>query len=181
MFKKIKQNKIYQDAWLEFFQDEIEFPDGSLGTYAWVKRKNGIAVVLITDAREILLQKEYRYVTKGYSWEIPGGGIDQGEDPEESAVRELQEETGIELNKNSLIKLGEFYPLNSFNTEKVTVFMVEVEKQSVSSFNSEISEQLVEHKYVSFDVALEMIDSGEINDLVSANAIQMAIRKISQT
>ena len=64
MFKKIQQHTIYQDAWLTFFQDEIQFPDGSLGTYAWAQRKSGVGVVVVTSDKKILLRKEYRYIIK---------------------------------------------------------------------------------------------------------------------
>ena len=177
MFKKLNSKQIYQDKWLEFFQDEIEFPDGSKGTYAWAKRKNGVGIVVTTNFKEILLHREYRYVIDAYSWEVQGGGIDKGEEPIESAIRELKEESGISVHRESVKFLGEFYPLHSFNTEKVTLFMVTVNKSDIQDTNTEVSESIDQHKFVSFDEALRMIDTGEINDAMTANAIQIAIRK----
>lgn len=177
MFKKLKENKIYQDAWLEFFQDEIEFPDGSKGTYAWAKRKNGVGIVVITTSKEILLHHEYRYVIDDYSWEVQGGGIDLGETPVETAVRELKEEAGITIQKEFLTSLGEFFPIHSFNKEKVSLFMVTIDKTEIQETNIEVSESIDNHKFVSFTDALKMIDSGEITDAMTANAIQIAIRK----
>ena len=42
----------------------------------------------------------------GLMWEVSGGGVLLGERVEESAVRELREETGIEVCENELISLG---------------------------------------------------------------------------
>lgn len=178
MFKRIKQKEEYKDEWLTLYQDEIEFPDGSTGTYAWVNRKNGVGIVVVTTDNKILLNYEYRYVIDQYSWEVPGGGIDEGETPEQAAIRELYEETGITVEK--LEEIGVFYPLNSFNTESVTLFYTQIPSTTVTTKKSESSELVVEQKFVSFTEALSMIDTGEINDALTANIIQVVIRKLQK-
>jgi ADP-ribose pyrophosphatase len=180
MFKKLKQAEVYSDPWLKFYQDEIEFPDGSKGTYAWAQRKNGVGIAVVTKGQKILLHKEYRYIIKDYSWEIPGGGIDEGESPEVAAARELKEETGISVEPSQLTFIARFFPLNSFNTEEVTLFLVEVNTDEVTTRGIEASEHLEEQKFVSFDEALAMVDDGTINDAMTANAIQMVIRRFKK-
>lgn len=180
MLKKIKEKKIYQDNWLEFYQDEVQLPDGSSGTYAYARRKNGVAVVVVSKNKKILLQKEHRYVINQFSWEIQGGGIDDGESVGEAAVRELKEEAGIVVDVESLISLGSFYPLNSFNTEKVTSFMLMVNDEAIQKNTLEASEDVAERKFFSFDAVCAMIDSGEINDALTANAVQIALRKFEK-
>lgn len=56
-------------------------------------------VVVLDDAGRVLLLHihEPAYRELGFWWELPGGGIKPGESPGTAAVRELQEETGIEL------------------------------------------------------------------------------------
>jgi 8-oxo-dGTP diphosphatase len=41
-------------------------------------------------------------------WANPGGNIDEGESPDEAAVRELEEETGIRLPEDHLRYIGKF-------------------------------------------------------------------------
>ncbi len=50
--------------------------------------------VVIRDGR-VLIQKRYRR-SKGMVYEFPGGSVDENESGTEAAIRELQEETGIE-------------------------------------------------------------------------------------
>ncbi|MCD8485150.1 NUDIX hydrolase [Candidatus Woesebacteria bacterium] len=180
MFRLLRRNSIYSDQWLEFYQDEVVFPDGTKGTYAWAARKNGVGVVVITADQKIVLNREYRYVIDAYSWEVPGGGIDAGESLTLAAQRELKEETGIFVAEEDLVLLGEFYPLNSFNTEKVSVFLAQVNTVQLHAEGTEQGESIVEQRLVSFDEALEMIDSGQMSDALSANAVQMAVRRVGK-
>ncbi len=170
---------IYNDAWLELFQDKIQFEDGTIGTYAWMDRKDGVGIVVLTPNKKILLQKEFRYVIQKYSWEVSGGGIDDSETPRQAAARELFEESGIRVAVDELQEVGAFYPLHSLNTELVTLFMVIIDETKLSLNNTESGEIITNSKFFTFDEALAMIDSGEINDAGTANAVQLAIRKFS--
>ncbi|TDA40067.1 MAG: NUDIX hydrolase [Candidatus Methanomethylicota archaeon] len=55
----------------------------------------GVGVILVKD-RQILLVKRGHEPNKGM-WSIPGGLIKLGETAEEAAIREVREETGLEV------------------------------------------------------------------------------------
>lgn len=64
--------------------------------------KPGISAAIITDGDRVLMVR--RRVKEGeLSWQFPAGGIESGETPEEAAVRETLEETGLKVEAASLI------------------------------------------------------------------------------
>jgi putative (di)nucleoside polyphosphate hydrolase len=50
-------------------------------------------IMLLNNQNQVFVAK--RIDTAVEAWQMPQGGIDQGEDPKEAAIRELEEETGI--------------------------------------------------------------------------------------
>jgi 8-oxo-dGTP pyrophosphatase MutT (NUDIX family) len=68
-----------------------------LDTNSWVN------VLAITQNKELVLVRQFRYGSKEFSLEPPGGVIEKGEDPIEAGLRELKEETGYVGEKAILI------------------------------------------------------------------------------
>ena len=58
--------------------------------------------------RRFLLQKRSERVHNPLMWDYLGGGVDQGEDFREAAVREVEEEGGVDLDPDSLQYIGVF-------------------------------------------------------------------------
>jgi len=54
-----------------------------------------VNVIALTPGNDVLLIRQFRQGTAKVTLEIPGGGVDPGEDPAEAARRELLEETGF--------------------------------------------------------------------------------------
>jgi ADP-ribose pyrophosphatase len=64
--------------------------------------------VALTERREIVLTRQYRHPIGQVIFDLPGGRTLPGEDPAESARRELEEETGYR--PAQIVLLGRFSP-----------------------------------------------------------------------
>ena len=60
-------------------------------------RKTAVEITARFQDGDYLLCREFRFAVNDYVWEFPTGVIDGDETPEQSAARELKEETGLEL------------------------------------------------------------------------------------
>lgn len=75
----------------------VEFRHPVRGTereFVVIHAPDWVNVIALTPDGRLVMVNQFRYGTDAFSWEIPGGVIDQGEDPVAAGVRELQEETG---------------------------------------------------------------------------------------
>lgn len=82
-----------------------------------------VNVVALTPQRELVLVRQFRFGTNDVSLEIPGGVMDPGEDPVQTALRELQEETGF-VGENAR-KLGSVHPNPAMQTNRCHLVFVE--------------------------------------------------------
>lgn len=70
------------------------------------------------EARDrVVLIRQYRYSIGGYIYEFPAGLVEPGEDPHAAGVRELKEETGLDL---KLLQVDEMYEKPAFTTIGMT-------------------------------------------------------------
>lgn len=90
--------------------------------YDYLEIKEGVCILPIHNGK-VIVQRQYRYPVRSWQWELPGGFVDEGEAPEEAAVRELKEETGFGV--KHMQALGAFYPSFGSTNEKIHLFFAE--------------------------------------------------------
>ena len=83
-------------------------PSGRAHDFYVIEAPDWINVIPLTGAGEVVLIELYRHGTEEVSLEIPGGMVDPGERPQETAARELLEETGYEARE--VVPLGRMRP-----------------------------------------------------------------------
>jgi 8-oxo-dGTP pyrophosphatase MutT (NUDIX family) len=88
----------------------VELPDGVHFEQYVLRMPKAAIAVPIDEAREnVLMIWRHRFIMDAWTWELPGGYVDPGEDPAACASREVEEETG--WRPKSVRLLGKFQPL----------------------------------------------------------------------
>ncbi|MGH3401213.1 MAG: NUDIX hydrolase [Streptosporangiaceae bacterium] len=88
------ERTIYDNEWVWLGQVDVEMPDGERFWHHVVRLPRAAVMVLVDDRDRVLMMWRHRFVQDRWGWELPSGLIDAGEEPEQTAVRELEEETG---------------------------------------------------------------------------------------
>ena len=131
-----------------------------------VYHNGGVCVLPLTDSGEVIFVKQFRYPYKEEVLELPAGKLNLGEDPFESAVRELKEETGAEAKKCT--PLGRLYPSPGYCGEIITMYLAE----ELSFGEQKLDEdEFLDTVKIPFEKAVEMILAGEIPDAKTQTAI----------
>jgi ADP-ribose pyrophosphatase len=89
-------HETYQDPYVRLWVDQVTRPDGRLGQHVVVEMKPGVCVLAMDDDDHVYLTSEFHYAVGRVSLEGVSGGIEPGEDPLETAQRELAEELGLQ-------------------------------------------------------------------------------------
>jgi 8-oxo-dGTP pyrophosphatase MutT (NUDIX family) len=166
-WKTLSSRSVYENPWIGVREDAVIRPDGSPGIYGVVHFKNRAVGVLPVDRDgAIWLVGQYRYPLGAYSWEIPEGGCPDTESPEETARRELREETGLVAGRLELVATSHLS--NSVSDELAYVFRAT--ELSEGAAEQEGSERIVVRR-VKWDEAWRMVKAGEITDSMSVIAI----------
>ena len=89
------ERTIYENRWVELSLVDVEPPDGTRFEHHVVTmRPAAIAAVLDEAGDRVLLMWRHRFPSDIWNWELPGGLVEDGEDPAVTAAREVEEETG---------------------------------------------------------------------------------------
>ncbi|MCJ7425665.1 MAG: NUDIX hydrolase [Dehalococcoidales bacterium] len=117
----LSSRKVFEGRALKLRVDTVKLPGGKQTTREIVEHENCVAIVALDDADNILLVKQFRKPVEKDLLEIPAGGIDPGETPEDAVRREMREETGFLPRK--VAKLGGFYSSPGFCTEYLHLYL----------------------------------------------------------
>jgi len=129
-FHALRQRRLAcENSRFEVFLDDVEGANGeSIHDYLVVAPKikigdliTGIAVLPIVDGKLGLLHI-YRHAIQRHLWEVPRGFVDPGEPDRSSAIRELEEETGLSCTDADIESLGVIAPEPGILAARVHLF-----------------------------------------------------------
>jgi len=149
-------------------QDQVRWPDGHIGPYAYVEGNGAVWVVPVTKDGHVVLIRQFRYTLDEWCWEVPAGGFhDFTGTPLELAQRELAEEVGGE--SDDWLYVGTFRP--GVSTIDNVCHVVLARNVRLSQEPHREAAEIIEVHEVLVERALEMARNGEMADGTSALAL----------
>ena len=158
--KKLAGDVVYAGKFLEIHKDKVRLPDGKETFREYVHHPGAVAVVALTKAGEVVLERQHRYPLRRDFIEIPAGKIDEGEATLDCARRELMEETGYAAAEWQ--RLGLIHNAIGYSDESIEIWLARgLEKREAKLDAGEFLEVFTQP----FDEALAMAADGRISDV----------------
>ncbi|HZO93588.1 MAG TPA: NUDIX hydrolase [Candidatus Baltobacteraceae bacterium] len=86
--------RVYEGKVVNLRVDTVRSEGGKPHDVEVVEHGGAVVLIVRPEPGKLLLVRQYRHPLGRDHWEVPAGGIDPGESPEQAAARELREETG---------------------------------------------------------------------------------------
>jgi len=117
----LSRRTVYEGRAVNLRVDTVRTAGGRETTREIVEHSDCVAVIAVDDEDNILLVSQFRKPIEKELLEIPAGGIDPGETPEDCVRREMREETGFLPQK--VERLGGFYSVPGYGTEYLHLYL----------------------------------------------------------
>ena len=154
-----------------FRLDRVEFPNGKFLDATILEFRSWANVIALTKNNEVVLIKQYRHGVQEVLWEIPGGVVEDGEDPLEGVKRELLEETGYAAAE--FIQVGALYPNPALQTNTMYCYLA-LNAEKVTQQHLDDGEDIEVH-LVLLDDLLAMLKRGEFPHALQVAALFQAL------
>ena len=119
-WKCLAVKRIFSSPWLCLENHHVRSPAGREFHHVVVEADPSVLIVPVTQEGRIIIIREYRYPTRGWNYEVPGGGT-EGLPLAVAARKELKEETGYLARR--LEKVGKFIVYSGVSSEFCHVFL----------------------------------------------------------
>ncbi len=158
----LDSRQIYDGRRVKLRLDRVMLHSGRETTREVVEHPDCVAIVALDAEDNVILVRQFRHAVAKELLEIPAGGIEPGEEPLKSALRELAEESGYIA--GSIKRLGGFYSSPGYSTEYLHLFLATEIKPGPSQAQED---EILEVVPIPLKQVHRLITSGEIQDAKS--------------
>lgn len=174
-YQPLDEETIYRGKMFDLVRVHFRLENGKEPIYDLVKHRGAVTILPVDDEGKIRFVRQFRIGAEKDLLELPAGLLEEGETLESSAMREIQEETGMAA--RTLEKLGEFYMVPGYSTEKLTAYLATGLYDSplpVDEF------ELFEKVSLPIQQVFAMVRSGEIQDGKTLASLLLAMPRLEK-
>jgi ADP-ribose pyrophosphatase len=139
--------------------DEVVEPSGIRVRRDVVRHSGSVVVLAVDKDSRVLLERQYRHSAGKFLYELPAGGIDEGESSLAAGKRELLEETGFSARKWK--RILNFWPSPGFLAETMVIYLARDLQPGTAQPEAD---EIIEVQFVPLKKCVAMVVSGRIQD-----------------
>ena len=157
--RTLATESIYEGRRINLRVDRVVLPSGRETTREIAAYPDSVGIIALDENDNVVLVRQYRHAVGRVLLEIPAGGIEEGEAPEESALRELKEETGYMA--CIMERIGGAYAAPGYATEFLHLFLATELKSGPARAEED---EFIEVVRIPLNDITRLIESGELCD-----------------
>lgn len=119
----VRSRSLYEGQVIALRVDTLRLPNGQEVEREIINHPGAVVVAAVDAQGRVAIVEQYRHAVGHELKEIPAGTLEEGEDPFAAAVRELQEEAGLQARRWDA--LGHFYSSPGFLREKMYAYLAQ--------------------------------------------------------
>jgi ADP-ribose pyrophosphatase len=157
--KRLKSELVYEGSVFQVRIDQLEDHTGRTHQVDVVEHAGAVAIIALNEKKQIWLVEQYRHAAQKSLFELPAGTLEQGEAPQDCAIRECQEEIGMLPGK--LQPLGGFFLAPGYSSEYLHLFLAQ--ELSPAKLPRDADEDIQAKSYTP-EALRTMMEAGDIQD-----------------
>ncbi len=177
-WERLSSKKLMENPYFTVRADELRLPDGAVkDPYYVIERPDAAIVFPLTAEGEVILVRQYRPAIDRIELGLPAGLVEEGEEPEKAARRELAEETGYSGGEWEL--LGSLASSPSLKDNWAYLFLARGVEPSAEPAPDEY--ERVEVVRVPMEKVRPLVAAGELVSSSGVAAVLLALDRLRST
>ena len=167
----VSSRVVFDGVLLKVIEDTVRLPNGNHSVREYIRHPGACMMIAFLDERTLLMERQYRYPLHRHFIELPAGKIEHGEDPLETAKRELREECGYEAREWR--HLGTLHPCIGYADEHIELYLA----RDLTHVGHALDEdEFLQVFPLTIDEALQWVRDGRITEAKAVTGLLWADR-----
>jgi len=165
----INRDTVYRGKIFSIEAVLLDFPDGRRASYDLVKHNPSVTILPVDAEGMVYLVRQYRLGADRELLELPAGVMEEGEDPQVCALRELREEIGMSSEK--MVLMGQAYLIPGYGDELMYFFLA---RDLIPAPLKADPDEFIQIDHYAISELYRLVEKGNIFDSKTLAALSLA-------